>query len=149
MRGPDFEIGGHENPYMRRWYVIPRNRIFCIYLHNMLKNDDDRALHDHPGANVSLILRGGYKEITFQQTPISGFPLPPLIDRIRKPGRIVFRFAKTAHRLELLSGPSWSLFIVLPKFRDWGFWCGPLARWVPWQQFTAGPGGELIGRGCS
>src|SRR5580704_9904819 len=61
-RPPDFIIGGNEFPYMRRWWVIPRNRIFNIYLHHFLRSDDDRALHDHPSWNVSILLKGEYTE---------------------------------------------------------------------------------------
>jgi hypothetical protein len=149
IRAPDLEIGGHADPYMRRWYLIPRNRVFCIYLHNMLRDDDDRALHDHPGANISIILRGGYTEVRFVRRPVASAPLPALFSTPRRAGAIVFRWAKTPHRLELARPEgSWSLFIVFPKLRNWGFWCGPSARWVPWETFTAGPKGELIGKGC-
>lgn len=47
-RAPDFYIGGNANPYLLRWWVIPRNRFFNVYLHKFLRDDDDRALHDHP-----------------------------------------------------------------------------------------------------
>lgn len=63
-REPDFYIGGKEQPYMRRWWLIPRNRFFNIYLHNILRSDDDRALHDHPWRWCSILLRGAYFEIT-------------------------------------------------------------------------------------
>ena len=49
-REPDFIIGGHEAPYLRRHWLIPRNRFFNIYVHEFLRSDDDRALHDHPWA---------------------------------------------------------------------------------------------------
>jgi hypothetical protein len=57
-RAPDFLIGGADDPYIRRWWVIPRNRWFNVYLHQFLRSDDDRALHDHPWANCSILLRG-------------------------------------------------------------------------------------------
>src|SRR3546814_4215417 len=63
-RPPNFVIGGQQDPYMRRWWVIPRNRFINIYLHQVLRPDDDRALHDHPWINLSIILDGGYWEIT-------------------------------------------------------------------------------------
>ncbi len=61
-RPPDFIIGGKNDPYVRRWWIIPRNRFFNIYLHQFLHSDDDRALHDHPWVNFSYLLRGGYLE---------------------------------------------------------------------------------------
>lgn len=117
-RPPDFVIGPEDDPYLRRWWVIPRNRFFNIYLHNIRRSDDDRALHDHPWWNVSIILRGGYLEIM------------PHARRWRSRGSIVFRRAKAAHRLALdkvhpqSSGrPCWTLFITGPVVREWGFHC--------------------------
>src|SRR5438309_7455387 len=61
---PDFVIGEAENPYMRRWWVVPRNEGCNVYLHEILRGDDDRALHDHPWDNTSMLLDGGYTEVT-------------------------------------------------------------------------------------
>src|SRR6185369_13137745 len=61
---PHFVIGGHEDPYMLRWYLIPRNRRLNIYLHKFMRDDEDRALHDHPWWFISLVLRGAYTEVT-------------------------------------------------------------------------------------
>jgi hypothetical protein len=61
-RDPDFIIGGQANPYLLRWWIIPRNRFFNIYLHRFLRSDDDRALHDHSWCNVSILLDGAYYE---------------------------------------------------------------------------------------
>jgi hypothetical protein len=47
-RRPDFIIGGADNPYLLRWWIIPRNRWCNVYLHKILRDDDPRALHDHP-----------------------------------------------------------------------------------------------------
>src|ERR1700710_2371105 len=61
-RKPDVLIGKQDDTYMRRWWVIPRNRWFNIYLHHFLRSDDDRALHDHPWCNLSILLSGSYLE---------------------------------------------------------------------------------------
>lgn len=118
---------------MRRWWVIPRNRRFNIYLHNIMRSDDDRALHDHPWWNVSILLRGGYREIT------------PTDTKTRGVGSIVLRRATSAHRLEV-DRPCWSLFITGPNVRTWGFLCPN--GWVPWQQFCAPGDSSQVGRGC-
>ena len=47
-RAPDFVIGGSDNPYLLRWFLIPRNPVFNVYLHKFMRSDDDRALHTHP-----------------------------------------------------------------------------------------------------
>lgn len=57
-RAPDFVIGRTGDPYMERWWLIPRNRFFNIYLHRFWRSDDDRALHDHPWVNLSILLKG-------------------------------------------------------------------------------------------
>ena len=152
-REPDIVIGGKDNPYLNRWFVIPRNPVFNIYLHQFLRDDDDRALHDHPWVNCSLLLKGSYWEAVFHHRPKHGSPLPPVGLMLRRPGRPVVRRAATAHRVVLrrdLDGnpvPCWSLFLTGPRVRSWGFWC-PAGRWIHWRSFTAGPKGEVVGAGC-
>jgi len=144
-RAPDFIIGGADNPYIRRWWVIPRNRFFNIYLHQFLRSDDDRALHDHPWVNCSILLRGHYIEHT-----AGG-------QRWREAGDVVFRRSgKFAHRIELplnyrgddvfVEAPCWTLFITGPRYREWGFLCP--SGWVHWKKFTAADDIGTIGRGC-
>lgn len=142
-RPPDFVIGDPEQPYLRRWWIVPRNRFFNIYLHNMLRNDEDRALHDHMYVNCSILLSGGYIEVTKHGR------------FIREPGAIVFRRPTTAHRLELpamsysdfLYGDgAWSLFITGPRVREWGFHCPQ--GWVHWKKFVAPGADGQIGKGC-
>lgn len=63
-RAPDVVIGEVHRPYLLRWWVIPRNPVFNVYLHRFMRSDDDRALHDHPWSNLSILLRGSYGEHT-------------------------------------------------------------------------------------
>lgn len=155
-RPPDLVIGGADNPYLLRWYVIPRNRAFNVYLHRFRRSDDDRALHDHPWWNVSVLLKGRYVEHTIAPGGVH-------IRTERSAGAIKFRRAGAAHRIELLprtvrmitadgpktlrsEAPCWTLFITGPRIRDWGFHCP--RGWVHWREFTSGPRGETIGKGC-
>jgi hypothetical protein len=148
-RDPDFIIGGKENPYLLRWWIIPRNRFFNIYLHRFLRSDDDRALHDHPWCNVSILLNGTYHEYT------------PDDVWIRRQGEILFRRPTARHRVELIREykysvhdrshsrelPALTLFITGPKVREWGFWCEG-TRFVHHLDFVDpnDPGG--VGPGC-
>jgi hypothetical protein len=139
-RSPDFVIrptSGKE--YLRRWFVIPRNPVFNIYYHEIVRSDDDRALHDHPWFNISIILVGGYWEHTIAKGGVHH-------RKWRGAGTIKFRTAKAAHRLEV-DGPCSTLFITGPRFRSWGFHC-PEAGWRHWRTFTGGERGDTIGRGC-
>lgn len=139
-REPDFVIGMPGDDYLRRWFVIPRNPIFNIYLHQFIRSDDDRALHDHPWWNVSVLLDGEYIEHTMPQGGVN-------VRQRYGAGDLKFRTAKYAHRVELIDGKScWSLFITGPKLRTWGFHCP--TRWVPWQEFTKPENPGEIGRGC-
>ena len=134
MRAPDFLIGDPADPYLRRWWIIPRNRWFNIYLHHIRRPDDDRALHDHPWWNASIVLRGGYLEVR------------PIGYKTRRPGSVVIRRPLTAHRLVPLSGDCWTLFITGPRVREWGFHCPK--GWVVWTDFVnMGSPGE-VGPGC-
>jgi hypothetical protein len=140
-RPPDFIIGGDTlcNAYMHRWWVIPRNPIFNIYLHHFLRSDDDRALHDHPWINLSIILEGEYTEHTIDAGGVC-------YAVVRKAGEFKFRGARSAHRIELHNGPCWTLFITGPKIRTWGFHCPK--GWRRWQEFVHKTDKGSIGKGC-
>lgn len=132
LRAPDFIIG---DDYLRRWWVIPRNEFSNVYLHDIRRSDDDRALHDHPWPNTSVLLFGSYIE----HTPEGVFT--------RKAGDVVSREAEALHRLEVIPGErAISLFITGPKIRDWGFQCPK--GWVHWRIFTDPDDYSKPGRGC-
>ena len=146
-RPPDFVIGGHERPYLRRWFVLPRNPVFNIYLHQFLRSDDDRALHDHPWLfNASWLLAGQYVEHTIEAGGIS-------VRTYRQAGDAKFRWGKAPHRVELICNPfgelqpCWTLFITGPRVRQWGFHC-PDRGWVHWKRFTAPNDKGATGAGC-
>ena len=131
-RPADFIIG---DDYLRRWWVIPRNRWLNVYLHDIRKSDDDRAFHDHPWMNSSFLIQGRYLE----HTPQGVFE--------RKAGDHVIRGAQQLHRLEVFPGESAiSLFVIGPKVREWGFACPQ--GWVHWQDFTSEHDSSQTGRGC-
>ncbi|MGR3813421.1 MAG: hypothetical protein ACU0AU_04965 [Cognatishimia activa] len=132
-RSPDFVIGPKDDPYMLRWWLIPRNEVFNVYYHQVLHDDDDRALHDHPWPSFSILIRGLLREITMDG------------DRMIGPGGCVYRGPEMAHRLEVAEGPVETLFITGPRVRDWGFHCPK--GFVHWQDFVGADHGE-IGRGC-
>ena len=117
------------------------------YLHCFLRDDDDRALHDHPSCAVSLMLSSGYIEHTIDAGGIHR-------RRLIEAGAIRLMPTRHAHRIELeratpsgLPVPCWTLFMFGPVVREWGFHC-PEQGWIHWRKFTAaGKPGE-IGPGC-
>lgn len=146
---------------------------FTARIHNVKRSDHDRALHDHPWHNASLVLRGGYWEVKrgiFQAAiecqhygrPLCMANLPgdkdkaqwlirevDILNRLirsnslsgmnsgqverlndlgvfwRGEREFVSRLAGDFHRLIVPEGSqAWSLFIMAPKIREWGFY-GP------------------------
>lgn len=140
MRPPDFIIGRPEDPYLLRWFLIPRNRFLNVFLHKFLRDDEDSALHDHPWHFISIILSGGYRELTPQGVTI------------RWRFSFAFRLATHRHRVILHRTPSgdvipaWTIVITGPRFREWGFWCPQ--GFVSWRIFTKPGNHGEIGRGC-
>lgn len=141
-RPPDFIIGGAADPHLKGWWVIPRNRFFNIHLHQFLRSDDDRALHDHPWVNVSVLLRGSYLEHLRDGQVLLRKPWRPWA-----PWRLIARLPTSAHRVALIDNrPVWTLFLTGPNVRAWGFLCPQ--GWRHWRDFTAGERGEVAGKGC-
>lgn len=171
-RPPDFVIGSEDNPYLHRWWIIPKNRLFNIYLHKFMRSDDDRALHDHPWSwNLSIIIRGSYIEHMPKNKKTFGKDGDfRTVTKIRKAWRPVFRWGTTPHRIELykryvfgepkpshtfpglpiqVTGEAhvWTIFITGNNVRDWGFYCRQ--GWRRWQDFVSlRQGGNGVGRGC-
>jgi hypothetical protein len=153
-RTPDFVVGEHADPYLQRWWLIPRNRLFNVYLHCFMRSDDDRALHDHPWHSVSLLLKGEAIEHTIAAGGVRH-------QRWLCLGDVRVRSARFAHRIELPANvvfgqgaphmqpamPCWTLFVTGPVLREWGFHC-PLQGWIHWKRFTHPADKGLIGRGC-
>lgn len=141
-RRADVAIGGWFNPYLLRWYVIPRNRFLNVYLHFFLRSDDDRALHDHPWWSVSLLLGGALTEHTIARGGIHQH-------RPLRAGAFRVRSARFAHRIEVRPGESaWTLFITGPVIRKWGFHCPN--GWRAWSVMGArdGDGAAVNTRRC-
>lgn len=141
-RAPDFLIGGTDgDPYMRRWFVIPRNkRIGNIYLHHFLHDDDDRAPHCHPWPSLSLMLRGHLRELYLDDQNREHW-------RELKAPSVVYRSATFRHRL-IVVRPAWTIFCTGRVVRQWGFWCEN-KRFVPWEDFVSRTDKGKVGKGCA
>lgn len=108
MRAPDYTIGGpNVLPLVLRWHLIPHNRWCDVYLHKILRDDDCPELHRHPWWNISILLRGSYREFTADRPP-----------KLWREGSIIFRRAAMRHRLEVVRGPVWTVFVTGPKQRS-------------------------------
>lgn len=136
-RKPDFIIGG-DVPYLNRWWVIPRNKFFNTYLHQFIRDDDDRALHDHPWWSLSWLMRGALWEFS------NKYP------RRINAGSWRLRSAHFAHKLKIPDRDrekTWTLFITGPVIREWGFHCQQ--GWRHWKEFTDTRDKGSVGKGCA
>jgi len=96
--------------YVRRWYI--ETAWFSIRLHHWLHSDDARAHHDHPWDFITIILRGGYSDVTAEGV------------QKMHPGKIAFRRAEHSHTVQVNPEGCWSFLLTGPQKRRWGFWVG-------------------------
>lgn len=148
LSGCPHQVIGVDEPYLRRWYLIPRNRFLNLYLHHFLRSDDDRALHDHPWWFISWIIKGRYLE----WTPGSR---GQMVVKMRDRWSIAYRPSRWRHRVQLPSNPiptvqlgvwlkgevpAWTVILTGARSRSWGFYCPD--RFVPWEEFESNGGCE-------
>jgi hypothetical protein len=135
-RTPYFDLTG----YMNRWWLVPVGEpaygegcgpvsfhkrpiawLFqkcgiAVRIHEILRSDFGRHAHNHPWPFISIILKGnGYMEEVFDD---EGHILSV---KTYRPGSILFRPARTWHRLTLVDGPVVTMFITGRKTQTWGF----------------------------
>lgn len=114
-----------KKPYLERIYTVPRWALLGLVrpnIHQFLASDDPfDGLHDHPWPYLTVILEGGYVE----WLPDGAGGEKP---HYRTAGDIIAARSTRRHRIELLRDfnneeiPCWTLFIMGPKRRSWGFW---------------------------
>jgi hypothetical protein len=132
-------VGTERVVYLRRFFLFRSKWLRYIgikadwgnlYLHHILRSDDDPDPHDHPWDFTSTILSGGYTDETwnwFGRALRAGPWMHPVA-----PGRIVHRKAEHIHRVRLNNEqPAWTLVKTGPYRRDWNFIkeAGPVLWW--------------------
>lgn len=121
-----------SEPYLHRYYLFSTRWLkrwfpklsYRLVLHKCVRSDAD-GLHDHPWDWKSKILEGGYWE------HLSGGA-----SMYRGPGGWRSSKATDFHRLVLPRdcSYSWSLFLMGPKTKDWGF-LDRNGEWVQWEEY--------------
>lgn len=102
------ELGPEDCPTVRRWMV--QTPVGSVRLHHWLGVDDPRAHHDHPWWFATLVLRGGYADVT----PRTREELRAPAARLRRAGHV--------HQVRPLPGPDcWTAVLTGPARREWGF----------------------------
>lgn len=149
-------------PYLIRNTLFRIGRYFSIKYHKIVTSDD-ACLHDHPWPFISIILKGGYYEWTYatEEELARGYKDKYvnifkrgkdgewLIKKWYGPGRIIYRPANWAHRLELsetvkfnaenkrletVSIPCHTLIFTGKIVRPWGFFTP--TGWMPWRKYS-------------
>jgi hypothetical protein len=125
LRTPYFHLYHADGSlYMERYWLrsYSAGGRWAARVHHIATPDLDRHMHDHPWDFVSIVLRGGYKELR----PLSIDPAfdgdeerSYLVDR--RPGSIVLRLSTDRHRVVDVLPDTWTLFITGPKRQWWGF----------------------------
>lgn len=111
-----------ECPYFRRW--ILDFGIFALRVHRWYADDDHRAFHDHPYWFVTIVLWGGYVDVSGPETGEG----PPSEDRLGI-GSIRFRPAHFRHSVQQVRPGTATILISGRPSRRWGFWVdGKLIR---------------------
>ncbi|MEO1523595.1 MAG: hypothetical protein AAFU78_22845 [Cyanobacteria bacterium J06633_2] len=116
MIKPSKIVGTVDNPYLLRWYLIPRNRFFNVYLHRFLRSDQD-VPHDHPWWSLSLALWGTARE-EITRSWVNGVQLGS--ERVLRAGNVVVRSPRHRHRM-VIDEPFWTLLSLGHLFEDGAF----------------------------
>jgi len=136
---PSFTITKDGIPYLTRFYVFLKDRVFGnIFVHFFHRSDMDIGtnglglLHNHPfrGTSISFILSGGYRE---ERRAADGSVYSKLV----KPFTFNVLREGDFHRVDLLDEKKgcWTIFVVgSRKNRTWGFWDRVTKEYIPFEQ---------------
>ena len=81
---------------------------------------------------LSLVLVGGYIEERRNR-----FVPWMVVRRVLRPWSFNFLRPRDFHRVDLIDGEAWTLFLVGPKVTHWFFWDRETGREIPWREFLA------------
>lgn len=124
------EIVSKEGEVHFRRYRLLATPWFNLYLHQILKSDEDFHFHDHPWSFRSLILKGSYEE--FFSCPPSHYAIHY---RRYKTGDVATHPAEDAHSLTLLTPQAWTLVLTTGRERVWGYQTGSGTGQRKWIDF--------------
>ncbi len=103
-----------REPYLVRWHLIS-TRWFRVFLHSILRPDEDRDLHNHPWAwGFSLVLSGSYDELGATTGHQWWY------QTVRRFSWRAFKLS-SFHRITNVRPGTWTLFFAGPRVREWGF----------------------------
>lgn len=108
---------------MYRWTLM--DGPIKILVHHFLPNGDDPDPHDHPRSFVTFILAGDYIDESVEDGVLH-------YEHMER-GALRLRRAKHMHRTLVGERGCWTIVVMGPISRRWGFlWDG---RWWPWKKY--------------
>ncbi len=164
LRNPEV-IGPPDCPLFRRWTIFvnyegarqeavlfraPKWLGSKLLVHHFYANTEDADPHDHPRSLTILGLRGAYRDLVpcsfcdglrypvigkwHTRCPVCEGRGVEIGDEVK---RGVFRHRPAAHRhiTKASTAGAWTLCLMGPEEREWGFWrFGRLWRWQAYEE---------------
>lgn len=145
--------GGPGCPIFYRWEILTL-RGWKLMVHRFLPYAEDVDHHDHPASFLTLVLRGRY----WDETPCPydcthETSMGSLAEALRQRGEtcpgcggggvlweeisaptIRWRRGEYKHRTVTTEEGAWTVVLMMPKRRAWGFWRE--RGWLPWDQYV-------------
>lgn len=114
ISGPD------GKPFLERYHLCSLRNGSFIVLHRFVDSDPDRGFHDHPWQyGKALLLAGGYDELL---VPKQDSPRAERVRRSFGPLQVNSINPHQFHRVLLAPNRhAWSLFLMGPRAKPWGF----------------------------
>lgn len=126
-------IGQEECPMMLRWQFLNLGFVKAM-IHYFPAEVSDRDPHDHPRSFLTFVLRGRYRDESWHKLSgeledkhglrLSRRIVPPegirRVEHVRA-GAVKFRAAEHLHIVETDEVGCWTLVVMGPVKRDWGF----------------------------
>lgn len=135
-------IGQEECPLMLRWTLLaPFNgRYGKVTIHRFAPEATDADPHDHPAPFLTFILRGYYFDQSWMRVGID--KLVPKVETVRA-GMVRYRRARHTHTTTTDHVGAWTLVVMGPKTRDWGFLRLADGTWWRWMPYVERFGGVI------
>lgn len=131
-------IGQEDCPMMLRWTFANLGFLKGM-VHYFPPNVSDRDPHDHPRPFLTFVLRGRYFDTSWEKY---GDLEAPTIEMVEA-GGIRYRPAKHMHIVDTDDRGAWTIVVMGPLVREWGFLRLSTGLWWEWGKYIQRFGGVM------
>jgi hypothetical protein len=134
----------HLDGYMNRWWLFNPHQpnsdgegrefpeLASVRIHQILRADNDRDLHNHPWDARTIILKGWYDELREGENG-------RIVHAKRRAGDTAAISAKTFHTITAVAPETvWTMFFMGRKVQPWGY--ATERGFVHWSEYLAAEG---------